>query len=195
MSADGSRLAIAERGAIDLISHSSLYTERLGERLGGLLRPGDVVALWGELGTGKTVLAKGIARGLGVSGPVTSPTFVLAHEYDGPVPMYHIDFYRLAPEDMRGVGWEEYLDLPGVVVIEWPDRAKATLPGDRVDITLEHVAQTPGSNAFDAERTKKRTAVGKSNALGMGTKRRVLLEPHGRRAEELVAAVTDAFGD
>ena len=168
MSDESSKLVTAERGALDLISHSSLHTERLGERLGASARPGDVFALWGELGTGKTVLAKGLARGLGVSGPVTSPTFLLVHEYDGPVPMYHVDFFRLDPKDVGGVGWEEYLDLDGVVVIEWPDRAAESLPRERLDVRLEHVAQT---------------------------KRRVRLESHGGRAAELVSAVAGAFGD
>lgn len=167
MSAESSKLESLD-APVDFISHSTLHTERLGERLGASARPGDVFALWGELGVGKTVLAKGLARGLGVSGPVTSPTFVLVHEYDGPVPLYHVDFYRLDAKDLPGVGWEEYLELGGVVVIEWPDRGAAALPRERLDITLEHVAQT---------------------------KRRVRLEPHGRRAEELAAAVAGAFGD
>ena len=167
MSAESSKLESLD-APIDFISHSSLHTERLGERLGASAKPGDVFALWGELGAGKTVLAKGLARGLGVSGPVTSPTFVLVHEYDGPLPLYHVDFFRLDPRDVPGVGWEEYLDLDGVVVIEWPDRAAGSLPRERLDVRLEHVAQT---------------------------KRRVRLEPHGRRAEELTAVVAGALGD
>lgn len=162
-----STTATAEHDALDLISHSSLHTERLGERLAAALRPGDVVALFGELGTGKTVLARGIARGLGVTGPVSSPTFVLANEYEGPVPMYHLDFYRLAPAELRSVGWEEYLRLGGVVVIEWPDRAGARLPAERLDVELEHVAES---------------------------KRRIRLVPHGRRAREIVGAIASAVG-
>lgn len=167
MSDGHSRIAIAPEKAVDLISHSSLYTERFGERLGAAARPGDVVALWGELGSGKTVLAKGIARGLGVSGPVTSPTFVIVNEYAGPVPMFHVDFYRLGPEQLGTVGWEEYLELGGVVVIEWADRAAGALPEQRLDVHLAHVADT---------------------------KRAIRLEPHGRRAEELAGAIADAFG-
>lgn len=157
----------AESPAIDLISHSSLHTERLGERLGQGLRAGDVVALWGELGSGKTVLARGIARGLGSSDPVTSPTFLLAHEYGGRIPMFHLDFYRLRPDQLDSLGWDEYLGLGGVVVIEWPDRAADALPLERLDIRIDHVADT---------------------------KRRILLEARGARARELLEGVGDAFG-
>ena len=152
---------------IDLVSHSSLHTERLGERLGGVARPGDVFALWGELGAGKTVFVRGLARGLKVRGPVSSPTFVLVNEYEGAVPLYHVDFYRLEPRQLGSVGWEEYLDLGGVVAVEWPDRAGGALPAERLDVRLEHVAET---------------------------KRRVTLEAHGKRAEELLGAVSDAVG-
>src|SRR5712692_4569758 len=82
---------------VELVSHSSLHTERVGERLARLARPGDVVALWGELGAGKTVLAKGVAAGLGLdAADVSSPTFVILHEhYGGRMPLFHLDLYRL----------------------------------------------------------------------------------------------------
>lgn len=161
-------MSSADGKAIDLLSHSSLHTERLGERLGAAARPGDVFALRGELGVGKTVFVRGLARGMGLGAPVSSPTFVLVNEYDGRVPLYHIDFYRLDARRLSNVGWEEYLELGGVVAIEWPDRAEALLPDDRLDLRLEHVADS---------------------------KRRVRLEPHGARAEELLRAVADAVGD
>ena len=83
--------------AVELVSHSSLHTERVGERLARLARPGDVVALWGELGAGKTVLAKGIATGLGLdASDISSPTFVILHEhFGGRLPLFHLDLYRL----------------------------------------------------------------------------------------------------
>ncbi|OLC54673.1 MAG: tRNA (adenosine(37)-N6)-threonylcarbamoyltransferase complex ATPase subunit type 1 TsaE [Chloroflexi bacterium 13_1_40CM_4_68_4] len=158
---------MVRKAAIDLVSHSSLHTERLGERLGRAARPGDVFALWGELGAGKTVFVRGLARGLDVRAPVSSPTFVLVNEYDGPVPLFHVDFYRLAPTQLGNVGWEEYLDLGGVVAIEWPDRANDALPEQRLDVRLEHVAES---------------------------KRAIRLEARGRRAEELLGAVGDALG-
>lgn len=169
VSGAGSQQAIADRAAaLDFVSHSPLHTERLGERLGRLLGPGDVVALWGELGVGKTQVAKGIALGLGVAAPATSPTFVVVNEYDARVPMYHVDLYRMSgTDDLRSVGWEEYLDLGGVVVIEWPDRLGEALPEERVDLFLEHLTDT---------------------------KRRVRLEAHGERARGVLAEVASALG-
>lgn len=161
--------APAERAAIDLVSHSSLHTERLGERLAAHAEPGDVLALWGELGTGKTVLARGVAIGLGIDeDTVTSPTFVILHEhFGGRLPLFHLDFYRLSESGLGSTGWEEVLDAGGITLIEWPDRLGQALPADRLDIHLEHVADT---------------------------KRRVTLEPTGPRAERLVSALrADAF--
>ena len=130
--------------SIDLVSHSSLHTERLGERLGKLAQPNDVFALWGELGAGKTVLARGVAIGLGIDPvDVASPTFIILREhFGGRMPMFHLDLYRLEGADLTNTGWEECLDAGGVTVIEWPDRAEAALPEDRVDVRLEWIADT-----------------------------------------------------
>jgi tRNA threonylcarbamoyladenosine biosynthesis protein TsaE len=163
--------ALADPGAIDLVSHSSLHTERLGERMAAHAQAGDVIALWGELGAGKTVLARGIAIGLGLDEEsVTSPTFIILHEhFGGRLPLYHLDLYRIAHEQLGSTGWEEALESSGVTVIEWPDRAGADLPPDRVDVRLEHVAET---------------------------KRRVSVEPTGPRSRRLVDALRDdAFGE
>ena len=115
-------------------------TRGIGEALGqALLRAGPagaVVALWGPLGAGKTCLVQGLARGLGVSGYVRSPTFVLMHEYRGPTPLYHVDLYRLTPDDLGALGLEEVLEGPGVVAVEWPDHAEAILPPERLDVRL-----------------------------------------------------------
>ena len=130
--------------SIDLVSHSSLHTERLGERLGKLAQPNDVFALWGELGAGKTVLARGVAIGLGIDPvDVASPTFIILREhFGGRMPMFHLDLYRLEGADLTNTGWEECLDAGGVTVIEWPDRAEEALPEDRVDVRLEWIADT-----------------------------------------------------
>lgn len=163
--------APADPGTIDLISHSSLHTERLGERLAAHVEPGDVIALWGELGAGKTVLARGVAIGLGIDeDAVTSPTFVILREhFGGRLPLYHLDLYRLEQSQLGSTGWEEAVDAGGVTVIEWPDRAGDELPPDRLDVRLEHVAET---------------------------KRKVTLEPTGPRSRRLVDALRDdAFGD
>ena len=134
----------ADPAAIDLVSHSSLHTERLGERLASHAEAGDVIALWGELGAGKTVLARGVAIGLGIDEEaVTSPTFIILHEhFGGRLPLYHLDLYRLEHSQLGSTGWEDALDAGGVTVIEWPDRAGDELPVDRVDVRLEHVAET-----------------------------------------------------
>jgi len=130
--------------SLDLVSHSSLHTERLGERLGRSARPNDVFALWGELGAGKTVLARGIAAGLGIDPTeISSPTFIIQREHrGGRMSMFHIDLYRLEGADLTSTGWEESLEAGGVTVIEWPDRAGEALPDDRVDVRLEQIADT-----------------------------------------------------
>ncbi len=112
----------------------------LGRRLGELLGPGDVLALRGPLGSGKTTLTKGLAEGLGVEEPrwVTSPTFVLVHQYEGRVPVYHIDAYRLrSAADAEALGMEEMFFGDGVTVIEWAERIEAALPPERLDIALD----------------------------------------------------------
>jgi len=103
-----------------------------------------VVALYGELGTGKTVLVRGIAAGLGVSPrAVSSPTFVLIHEYPGRLPLAHADLYRLdAPTELQHVGLSDYLDGRRVVVIEWADKAGGDLPPDRLEAHLAHRGTT-----------------------------------------------------
>src|SRR5438309_2208047 len=115
--------APADPTAIDLVSHSSLHTERLGERLAAHAQPGDVIALWGELGTGKTVLARGVAIGLGIDEEtVTSPTFIILHEhFGGRLPLYHLDLYRLSQNQLGSTGWEDALEAGGLTAIEWPD--------------------------------------------------------------------------
>jgi len=130
--------------SLDLVSHSSRHTERLGERLGRSARPNDVFALWGELGAGKTVLARGIAAGLGIDPTeISSPTFIIQREHrGGRMSMFHIDLYRLEGADLTSTGWEESLEAGGVTVIEWPDRAGEALPDDRVDVRLEQIADT-----------------------------------------------------
>ena len=119
-------------------TYSRDETLLLGERLGFLLVAGDVLCLTGELGAGKTVFAKGVGRGLGVRDVVTSPTFTLINEYQGRLPFYHIDAYRLTGEaDMAGLGYEEYFYGSGVTLVEWAGRVAAALPEDRLDITFE----------------------------------------------------------
>ncbi len=126
---------------MQVTSHSANETKTLGEQMGQSLRAGDIVCLYGELGSGKTVFTKGLATGLGVgSGEmVRSPSFVLIHRYEGHVPVYHVDLFRLdAPTDLEDVGLRDLLDGEGVVIIEWADKLDALLPEQRLDVTLEH---------------------------------------------------------
>lgn len=115
-----------------IISHSPAETHDFGRQLASTLRKGDVVALAGDLGAGKTHLVKGIAEGLGISSEVTSPTFTLIHEYSGgKFPLFHIDLYRLDfPEEALKIGLDEYLDSNGVTVIEWADKFAELIPKD-----------------------------------------------------------------
>jgi tRNA threonylcarbamoyladenosine biosynthesis protein TsaE len=118
-------------------THDADETIALGERLGSLLRPNDVVALRGDLGAGKTTLTRGLARGLGLDADIHSPTFNLIHEHSSVVPLYHVDLYRLETEDdVEALGIDEYLCGGGVSVIEWAERMSGLLPAGHVDIEI-----------------------------------------------------------
>jgi len=117
---------------------SSKDTVKLGQKLGAILRGGDVLCLSGNLGTGKTALTTGIAHSLGVEGYVTSPTFTIVNEYNSTIPFYHFDVYRVAdPDEMYEIGFEEYIYGNGVVVIEWADLIKELLPVDLIWIDIK----------------------------------------------------------
>lgn len=119
----------ANAGMIELISHSPAETETLGEQWGREAQPGLVIALSGDLGAGKTQLVKGLARGLGITARVHSPTFTLVNEYTGGrLRLFHLDLYRLEThEQILSAGLEEYWQPDGVAVIEWAERVKPEL--------------------------------------------------------------------
>ncbi len=125
---------------IFVISNSAEETEDLGAKLAKLLKPGDNIALTGNLGSGKTTFTKGLARGLKIERPeyVNSPSFVLMKEYEGRVKLYHFDLYRLDNlEDIEYISMQEYLDGDGVVAIEWADKMKMLLPAQYLEISID----------------------------------------------------------
>jgi tRNA threonylcarbamoyladenosine biosynthesis protein TsaE len=123
--------------------------------------PNMIICLDGELGSGKTVFAKGIAHALGIKDSITSPTFTIIKEYEGELPLYHMDLYRL-DGNIAGIGIEEYFTKGGVVVIEWADTIKNYLPEERLDIKFKVIDEN---------------------------KRLLILEPHGQRYIDLCEAV------
>ena len=122
---------------MEYISRSVAETEAIGQELAGQLSPGTVLAYLGDLGMGKTAFTRGLARGLGCTGRVTSPTFTIVNEYDGRIPLFHFDMYRLADsDDLFDIGWEDYLDRGGVCAVEWSERITDALPDDTLYVTI-----------------------------------------------------------
>lgn len=119
-------------------SHSAKETEQFAADLAARALPGDVYTLTGDLGVGKTVFAKGFAKGLGITEPVTSPTFTIVQEYlSGRLPLYHFDVYRIGdPDEMEETGFYDYIDRGGVVLIEWAELIEDVLPENRTEITI-----------------------------------------------------------
>jgi tRNA threonylcarbamoyladenosine biosynthesis protein TsaE len=119
-------------------------TRALGERLGAAARAGDVIALLGPLGAGKTELARGVARGLGVAGPISSPTFIVIAEHEGRLPLFHVDAYRLdGAADALGAGILDERRADGVTVIEWAERLGSALPAGRLEIRIDGAGDDP----------------------------------------------------
>ena len=127
------------------LSTSAEETERLGEALAARLRAGDTVALFGGLGMGKTAFVRGLARGLGYPGRVTSPTFAIVNEYlpprsSGGLPLFHFDMYRLdSADELFDIGWEDYLARGGVCAVEWSERVAEALPADSIRVSIAPV--------------------------------------------------------
>jgi len=122
-----------------MVTNSPAQTRALGERLAALLMPGDVLLLLGDLGAGKSELTRGIAKGLGVTATVTSPSFTIMNMYDeGRLPLYHFDWYRLNDvEELYEMGMDEYLGGNGVAVVEWPSQCPEAIPETRLEIVIE----------------------------------------------------------
>lgn len=129
---------------MEFLSHSEAETEALGQRLTAVLFPGAVVAYEGGLGMGKTAFTRGLARGLGYNGRVTSPTFTIVNEYEGGrLPLFHFDMYRLDNADaLFDIGWEDYLARGAVCAVEWSENVEDAFFGDEVRLTIEKLSDT-----------------------------------------------------
>jgi tRNA threonylcarbamoyladenosine biosynthesis protein TsaE len=149
-----------------VISGSAAETVALGERLGALLGEGEFIALTGELGSGKTQFARGVAAGIGVDRavPVTSPTYTLMNIYHGRLPLYHFDLYRLVgDQDVADPGFEEYFYGSGVCLVEWAERLGCLLPEERLTVLFDYLDDSS---------------------------RKISFEPYGERYEEIVKNMT-----
>jgi tRNA threonylcarbamoyladenosine biosynthesis protein TsaE len=160
-------LSVSEEHAVECASNGPDETAALGERIGAILEPGDVLLLQGELGAGKTCLTQGVARGLGIAGPVCSPTFVLVGEYEGRLHLYHADLYRLEnPLEVADLDLDRSSES-GVLIVEWPERAPEWLPREHLLVKFEHA----GPSA-----------------------RRIRFEAHGGRPATLLRQIADRLG-
>jgi len=123
-----------------IITKSEIETVSEGERLGRSLKPGAVVALYGDLGAGKTAFTRGLAAGLGISMCVSSPTFTIVNEYPGEIPLFHFDMYRLESEnELFDIGWDDYLDRNGVCAVEWSEKVPGAFSPDCVSVKIENL--------------------------------------------------------
>ena len=138
---------------MEYLTRNEAETEALGARLAAVLTPGAVVAYRGDLGTGKTAFTRGLARGLGYTGRVTSPTFTIVNEYEGGrLPLFHFDMYRLeGAEDLFDIGWEDYLDRGGVCAVEWSEQVSEALPEGSILVALSRRREDPAWRAITIE--------------------------------------------
>ena len=128
---------------MEYLSRSEAETEALGARLAAVLKSGTVIAYEGGLGMGKTAFTRGLAKGLGYTGRVTSPTFDIVNEYEGGrLPLFHFDMYRLADADaLFDIGWEDYLDRGGICAVEWSEQVAEAMPPDTVYVTISRIPE------------------------------------------------------
>ncbi len=129
---------------MQITTHSADETQALGQKLASRLAPGDVIAYFGDLGAGKTAFTRGLAQGLGITDPVTSPTYTIVNEYlSGRIPLFHFDMYRLSSSDeLFAIGWEDYLSRGGVCAVEWSENVEDALQ-DAIRVTIAKDADEP----------------------------------------------------
>ena len=128
---------------MEIITHSERETEAAGAALAAKLPDGAVVAMYGELGSGKTAFVRGMARGMGIGCRVSSPTFTIVNEYEGERTLIHFDMYRLGSADeLWGIGWDDYLDRGAVCAVEWSENVADAFTGDEITVRFEKLSDT-----------------------------------------------------
>ena len=127
---------------MEFITHSAAQTEEVGSKLAEQLKPGTVIAYKGDLGAGKTAFTRGLARGLGIFDPVTSPTYTIVNEYlNGRLPLFHFDMYRLrSADDLFDIGWDDYLERGGICAVEWSENVAEAME-DPITVTIEKTGE------------------------------------------------------
>lgn len=133
----------------EIISYSENETKKVAARLAAFLKPGDVITLEGDLGAGKTTFAKGIASGLGVAETISSPTFTIIKEYEGRIPFYHMDAYRLEHSE-EDIGFDEYFEGKGICVVEWATFIETFLPEIRLNVKISYIDEDTRKLTFTA---------------------------------------------
>lgn len=146
---------------MQITTHSADETQALGQKLASRLAPGDVIAYFGDLGAGKTAFTRGLAQGLGITDPVTSPTYTIVNEYlSGRIPLFHFDMYRLGSSDeLFDIGWEDYLARGGVCAVEWSENVEDALR-DAIHITIEKDPLEPDTRRITIEGGSRFEAAG-----------------------------------
>ncbi len=158
---------------LSVTSNSPEETELAGELLGSLARPGDFVSLIGDLGAGKTCFSRGVARGVEVdpTTPVTSPTFTLLNIYQGRIPLYHFDLYRLTGDgDLADLGFPDYFDGDGLCLVEWAERLVTELPLERLEIVFRHEDESMRRLEFSAFGVRHLRLLDEMMAAGLGNR-------------------------
>lgn len=145
---------------LKIITQSEQETMTVAAKLSALLNPGDVILLEGNLGAGKTTFTKGIAAGIGVKRTVTSPTFTIIKEYEGQLPLYHMDAYRLKGSD-EDIGFDEYFNGKGISVVEWAQFIEDYLPKEVLEIEIKHIEENIREIIFKAKSTYFKSVISK----------------------------------
>jgi len=138
-----------------IITESEDETIREGEKLGRTLKPGSIVALFGDLGAGKTAFTRGLASGLGIVMHVSSPTFTIVNEYPGDIPLFHFDMYRLENEtELFDIGWDDYHERGGVCAVEWSEKVPGAFTPDTIIVRLENLGENSRRIEISAQEDK-----------------------------------------